>query len=278
MEEPFDFSDLISSPSKPEPKPEAASGGGDSSKPELGSDADAKEHYMAKGDMRETMLFSFMEMLQEFLCRTSALFASAELKKASEEFSMAVADKGPEFEETRRKFGHSVITQWYEVFRDYYESVESEEADDLFEGELPKHPLFIRFRVAQKWARINPGIRKATFMYLKKLCEFANVYTVFQTCPDGLFGTVTKIADELIGKMQSGSMSAADVRKMDLREIGKSVLSKTDKKEQENFAAVLKDSKKMSQILTIIESLLAKSIGPGVITKEIQKAMAAGGR
>ena len=149
-------------------------------------------HYMAQGDMRQAMLFSFMQGLGNFLRASSTLFHNCPVLRAlAEEYTSRTVLEEEDYktekeqeelaalEKARRKYTHDLIMEWNKAFKPYYEAIQERDADSLFEGSLPKHPMFEKIRIAKKWPLLVPGVRESIFQHLHKLCEYANVYVVF---------------------------------------------------------------------------------------------------
>jgi len=232
------------------------------------------EHFMSNGDMRETMLFSFMESLGNFLMSASRVFPTCPvLKKLDEEYTQRTADLGPEKEAERRLFAHKVLTEWQTNFKPYYDLVQDKDADRLFESDLVKHPLFKSIHIADKWKFSSLSVRATVFEYLRQICEYANVYTVLKTCPDGMFGVVQDFAKGFMDKIKRGELSMQDLQNQNLEELGKQVLGKTSEADKAAFASALKDPKKMDSMLEIIQSMMSDALGPNVL-KQVMGARA----
>lgn len=151
---------------------------------------------------RPSIVAAFIDMMQQFLTALSEVFpecTKVARYKVALEVSLATG-------------GDSVRTEAIEAYHTsmspYYSRCLARD-DTLLQENIE---LMRNIDMPRKWTpELHPDTKEAIWEYIKKLNEFANIYSMYSRIPTGMLTSIETLAQTLAAQIGDGSMSLRDL-------------------------------------------------------------------
>lgn len=210
---------------------------------------------MSIGDMRMQMALSWYDYARQFLEAACDVWTKCPVLKEWQ--TTFAAETSHIYEESfegdrQRKNLAEMVLQYHEIMSDYYTAIQDN--DDRFIM-TAKNPEFARLSVAHKWTVATSDVREACFDYLRFLNQYANCFSLYMVCPDGMFNTVIDFAKDLMTKFHTGQVSLKEIMKGGLMRYGEEVLARTSAEDKAMFMESIRNGEAADSMVDLMSTM-----------------------
>lgn len=181
---------------------------------------------------RANLLAEFMDMMKQFITALKEVFpedAAIASYKAMFEFKTSTSRSVAE----RTATAEAGIADWHATMGPWYEACRRND-ERVFFADIP---MMKSLRIQDKLTpSLHPETKAAVWEYITRLNDYASMWSMYESVPSGMMGSIQSMATELAAKIQGGQMSFSDLNLMSL---GEQVASRVDPSELQAFSSSL---------------------------------------
>lgn len=211
-----------------------------------------------------TVLISFTQLLEQFITQLAAVFPECDqIRSLKDAFTTNFSESKPS--EERREVAVNYITGWHEDFTNVYTLVASED-ERLFQG--PVNVSFLETTgLPEKWtATLHIDTKSSIWEYLKNLCNFSNMYNIYNQVPSNMMNTIQSKAMAIASTLENGG----SLKNVNIQELAVDIMKTVDMNELQAFAhSITNGGTDMHKIQTMCGSLMSMLGTQGVDMRSV---------
>lgn len=254
--------DLVTLEEEPVSAPHAGAGLAPAPAP-----APAAEPELKPSSMRQSLLYSFANMMAQFLAAAATVWPKdVAIAKWNDAFGATVSaadDKG------REAFFGTLIAGFHESFKEHYSNIASRNAA-LFDDE--RNPWLVAVRAKAKLREASPQIRANVWEYASFLARMSNMYALYAKCPDSLLGHIHKLALRLGGQLQRGELAMGDLNPIML---GQQLMGVMSRDEVSKLGSSILSESNVDGILSLLQSMVGMLGGTAMGGMDLESMISA---
>jgi len=145
--------------------------------------------------------------------------------------------------------GRELAARFHADFSPHYAKIAAKDAA-IFS--LPLTSLS-SISAAVKYASSDQGVRDTVWEYLRTLVQYAGMVDVYAKCPQAMLDSISSVAGELVGKLQSGELDASNMNPLQL---GQMMMQSMRPEDLESFGQALLSGGNMDSMMNLMQSAL----------------------
>lgn len=211
-------------------------------------------------DVRAVMLASFVKLSNTFVTSAAGVWRGCPVLQRWKQASDAILAQGEDSTDAS-----DALSLFFRAMSPHFTAIENKDAsfmvfDDRFEDDTHEEDvgkaLMKELSASEKWNLASPQIRETCWQYMKMLCRYATVYTVYEKIPPGMFRTILNVATRLNDRKQQGGIDINQITSQGLMATGNQILDTVDPKEKEEFMRALTDDESSEAMMAALQALV----------------------
>ena len=219
---------------------------------------------VAQEDNITTVLISFTQLLEQFITQLATVFPECDkIRTLKEAFNTNFSESKPS--EERREVAVNYITGWHEDFTNVYTLVAAED-DRLFQED--RNVSFLETTgLPEKWtSTLHIDTKASIWEYLKNLCNFSNMYNIYNQVPSNMMNTIQSKAMAIATTLENGG----SLQNVNIQELAVDIMKTVDMNELQAFAhSITNGGTDMHKIQAMCGSLMSMLGTQGVDMRSV---------
>lgn len=200
----------------------------------------------------ETVLFAFMDMMQQYLEALSDVFPEC-LKVQQYKFGLNVRllAAGSNAEEKKNVIREAIVSYHASMSPYYARCIEHDDTLLLEDIDLMRN-----IDMPQKWTPdLHSDTKNAMWEYITKLNEFSNIYNMYSKIPCNMLTSIENMAHSIVNRIESGNLSMSD---LNMQTMSEQVMSSLNMSDLQEFASRMQsgDAANMIENMSTMYSMM----------------------
>ena len=181
-------------------------------------------------DLADGMLKAFFNMGMQCLLASVELWPEDEVLASWKRQAETITTSGDE--RAIQALALKCHAEFHSSFRNHYELLRKRD-EAILNSAIP---VLDTLNAGVKWRGAHPSVRETLWEYATQLAQFSSMYSMYSSCPGGMMGKVTSMAQSLAKRAAQGEVRMEDINPL---ELSQQMMSQLDEKDLESFGQAL---------------------------------------